>query len=594
MSIYKDLPPLGPSDIRLLKIPCKNATSARGFECSLIVTPLSDAPGYSALSYAWGDSPLVNGVRCNEYHLSIKPNLLSALTSIQDLQSVGEYHHLWIDAICINQSDLQERSAQVSIMKEIYHNAQLVYVWLGGHTSDLGRAIVLIQKLNTAAVLRVDEPDLNTAEIAKRAKLPPVGSNDAWNDLSNLFFNRPWFTRVWTIQELCHARQCLVLNGRTTVGWDELANIAPLFSDYQYSIPGRWKVNALWHFNRIKSDYSSNQPRSLLDLLQSFRRQQASDLRDKVYAVLNLSTSRAVSLLPIDYTITASEVYENAAKSMILADAPEGRNLDVLCAVHPLQTPGWPSWVPVWSQPLNTLAIFNGDRSRIYYAAKDSVATVSICPNPQRLIVTGFRLDVVEIAALPMKLSPGHIPVNSIRSNPAAQTILADWILLALKMGTYPTNECLDDALCETLVAGKGFNDIFPISDDEYDEFYKRYVDLRTQVLRLVKSGNLYKTRSQEHYINLDFEEPSTYIAKIEIISYFRRLIITQNGYIGLTPYTAEPDDMIAIFLGAQTPFVLRRQEGEWALLGECYIHGMMHGEAFDKPNIKYEDFRLR
>ncbi len=596
MSIYKDLPALATRDIRLLRIPCRNATSALGFECSFIVTPLFEAPGYSALSYAWGDSPPVKGIRCNGYEMSVKPTLLSALTSIQDLQAAGDCHYMWIDAICINQSDMQERSAQVSIMKEIYRNAQLVYVWLGGHTGDLDRAVELIRKLNTAAVLRLDEPELDTAQIAKRAELPPVEveANDAWNDLYHSFFDRPWFARIWTIQELCHARQCLVLNGKTTVNWEELAKIAPLFSDYQYSVPGRWNVSSLAHFNRIKSNHALNQPRSLLDLLQSFRRQQASDLRDKVYAVLNLSTSRAVSLVPVDYTLTATEVYINTAKSIMFADASEKLNIDVLCAVHPVQTPNWPSWVPDWSQPLNTLAVFNGDQSKSYSTSKNSVAIVSICPNPERLVVTGFGLDVIKTAALPMKLSPGYVPVNSLRSNPAAQHVLADWMLLVLNMETYPTKESLDDVLCETLVAGKGFNDIFPISDDEYDEFYRSYVELRTQIINLVKSGRFRKTGSQGCYSDLNFKEPSTYISKIEILSYFRRLIITQNGYIGLAPYTAEPDDVISILLGAQTPFVLRQQDDEWILLGECYIHGMMNGEAFDKPGISHQVFEIR
>lgn len=594
MSIYASLPKLGPKDIRLLEFSLRDTVSAPDFRCSLIATPLFKAPRYGALSYAWGDAPPIRNINCDGYSLNVTPNLLSALQSIQNLKTLEEYHYLWVDAICIDQLDLQERNAQVSIMKEIYGNAQLVYIWLGEHAGNLDRAMELIMKLNKAAELRLNEPDLNKTEVANKAELPSVESNDAWNDLYRLFFDRPWFERIWTVQELFHARRCLVLNGNITVEWGQLKNIAPLFSDYQYSIPGRWNVHSLLHFSRVKSHQSSNHSRSLMDLLQNFRRQLASDPRDKVYAVLNLSTSPAVSSIPVDYTLTTAEVYRNAARSMIFADIAEERNLDVLCAVHPIQTPQWPSWVPDWSQLLNTLVVFDDDKSKSYATARDTVATASICPNPERLIVKGFRLDVVKVIALPMTLRSGHIPRNSLRSNTVAQHVVANWLSTVLSMESYPTEESLDKVLCETLVAGKGFNDTFPISDNEYLDFYRSYVDLRTQLFSLIRSPRFLMFQSEEQYDDLVFREPSMYISRIETLSYFRRLIITQNGYVGLAPYTTGPDDIICIFLGAQTPFMLRQEDNEWILLGECYVHGMMNSEAFDRPDIEYEDFRIR
>ena len=310
--------------------------------------------------------------------------------------------------------------------------------------------------------------------------------------------------------------------------------------------------------------------------------------------MFHLATSQAASLVTVDYTLTTAEVYRDATISLIFADTPKKWILDVLCAVHPFRNPEWPSWVPDWSQRLNTLATFDGNQARNYCAAKDTVAIVSVYHNKKTLVVRGFQFDALEMAAFPMLLRPGHIPWNSLRSNPDAQNILANWILSVSSMKSYPTGEPLDSALCETLVAGKNFNGGYPLSNNEYDEFYRSYIDLRTQLLNLVKSGRFLMTERQVHYDDLVFTEPSQYIARIEILSYYRRMIVTQNGYIGLAPCTTEPDDIICIFLGAQTPFILRQEEDHWILLGECYIHGMMDGRAFDQPGIEYQDFRIR
>ena len=593
MSVYDSLADLGPRDIRLLKIPSKKVASSPGFECSLVVVSLHKAPGYAALSYAWGESSPVEKIDCNGHTLNVRPNLLSTLTTIQKL-STDNSQYLWVDAICIDQSNLPERSAQVSIMKEIYSNAQVVFVRLGEHDQGLHCAVELIKKLNTAAVLRKDKPHLKTIEIAKRADLPLVETDHAWTDLYSLFFNRPWFSRIWTIQELCHARECLILNGGLTMEWEDMANIAPIFTDYQYSIPGRSSVYWLQHFSRVRLNHSLNKPRCLLDLLQTFRGQMASDPRDKVYAVLNLSTSRAASLVTVDYSLTTLEVYKNAARSVILADTPDEPILDLLCATHPIKHPDGPSWVPDWSQRLNTLAAFDGDKSKTYCAAKGSVATVSICPNQEKLDVLGFRFDYVEVAALAMVLNPGYTPWNSLRSNPAAQHVLAEWMFLVLGMPTYPTGERIDDVLCKTLVAGKNFNGTFPMSDDDFDDFFRSYVDLRTKLMKLTQRCRFQRRQPGEYYDDLVFREPSLYLTRVEILSYFRRLIITRNGYIGLASCTTEPNDSICILFGAQTPFVLRQECDDWILLGECYIHGMMDGKAFDQPGIKCQQFCIR
>ena len=62
----------------------------------------------------------------------------------------------------------------------------------------------------------------------------------------------------------------------------------------------------------------------------------------------------------------------------------------------------------------------------------------------------------------------------------------------------------------------------------------------------------------------------------------WRRLVTTRGGYLGLVPAAARCGDVVAVLMGCDTPLVLRRRDGEYEVVGECYVHGIMHGEVID------------
>ncbi|KUJ09719.1 HET-domain-containing protein, partial [Mollisia scopiformis] len=105
--------------------PGSRTTSIR---VKLVHTTFADRPKYEALSYAWGRADVVKGVELNGRRVEIRVNLWLALVH---LRRTKEERLLWIDAICINQADLEERSEQVQIMAYIYSRAKRVLVWLG-------------------------------------------------------------------------------------------------------------------------------------------------------------------------------------------------------------------------------------------------------------------------------------------------------------------------------------------------------------------------------------------------------------------------------------------------------------------------------
>jgi hypothetical protein len=98
--------------------------------CNIVDARKNNEPKYEALSYAWGEPTMSHTVRelASQATLHITSNLSQALRAIR---YENRPRVLWIDAICINQSDLREKGHQVALMGQIYRDAQRVVVWLG-------------------------------------------------------------------------------------------------------------------------------------------------------------------------------------------------------------------------------------------------------------------------------------------------------------------------------------------------------------------------------------------------------------------------------------------------------------------------------
>lgn len=122
--------PLDPNSVRLLK-PLSKSSHCLSFE--VFHVPLTSNPQYAALSYTWGSPGDTDDVMLNGNPFPIRKNLYDALRQLQDSKWVDKY--LWVDAICINQGTdqnaLHERSIHITLMKQIYEQAEKVLVWLG-------------------------------------------------------------------------------------------------------------------------------------------------------------------------------------------------------------------------------------------------------------------------------------------------------------------------------------------------------------------------------------------------------------------------------------------------------------------------------
>lgn len=183
--------------------------------CGLRNVLLTEKPQYESLSYCWGLNKPEVELKCNDRSILVTKNLASAL---RHLRHVEETRTLWIDAVCINQQNVEERGQQVALMKNIFQRSQRTLVWLGDDSRDSHRAIELVRHLAKAWQQRRRTKRFWWSQGS--IKIPPL-YDTAWRAFA-LLLQRPWFRRAWVIQEASVANDVLVACGTDLITWDEL------------------------------------------------------------------------------------------------------------------------------------------------------------------------------------------------------------------------------------------------------------------------------------------------------------------------------------------------------------------------------------
>ncbi|KAN0090031.1 Heterokaryon incompatibility protein (HET) domain containing protein [Hyaloscypha variabilis] len=163
-------------------------------KCTLSVACLSAVPEFAAVSYVWGDASIANQISLDDKEFYVTTNLFHLL---RRLRRPDAAFVCWIDAVCINQQDIPERNSQVLLRGELYKSAQYVIIWLGEEYGDSDLACSLLEKYGTATMAEVG---------------PNVLDKASWEALRALF-KRPWWTRVWVVQEFAKARDRVFICG---------------------------------------------------------------------------------------------------------------------------------------------------------------------------------------------------------------------------------------------------------------------------------------------------------------------------------------------------------------------------------------------
>ncbi|KAK1720225.1 HET domain-containing protein [Colletotrichum acutatum] len=298
---------------------------------------------YEALSYAWGSIDLSASIITNGKTLCITYNLFTALTYLRD-EHVSKV--MWIDAVCIDQSNVAERGHQVEQMAGIYRGAEQVIIWLGPPTHETNLLLGCLKELQKGWTRQKSRDDLVQAQeqwskMRQNSELDQAVLLDLQRKGLVSLLGEAWFTRIWVLQEVSHARAASILCGRRSVQAYMLNIAAKLVG----VVPD---VGCQAVLDLLPDSFTQRSPRKnvLLALLQKFQNSKASDPRDMVYALLaiasDVSQSDLGSLLSPDYFKTEEQLVQDLKTYLFLdlrycRDIPE-RTMVLFLEVLPQRT----------------------------------------------------------------------------------------------------------------------------------------------------------------------------------------------------------------------------------------------------------------
>ena len=519
----------------------------------LQVVERATRPAYDAISYVWGDPGHKVTIACDGRPFEITFNLFWALVRIR---SVSQPKILWADAICINQSDLQERSSEVTFMGSLYSNASRVYICMGD--AEDGKEFQVQTVINDAKAL-----DLGRHSPLSLPSHHWLRNDARWYALGTLTEN-PWFTRAWVIQEAALAKEPIVLYGRAEFGYRDLVNILRWLNASPWAI--RFGLSSLfihldwadWRLNAQNPAYT------FVDLLSHAALLSCSDPRDKVYAFLGHPLAYPLisnNLVRPDYQKTPAQVYLELSNALI-----QHTGLRVLTTVEHTQSTileDLPSWVTRWDVSLVMNDIFKVPNTR-FSASAGRTARASVFAG-NNLILQGIILDKVQhsYTIYINEVSGISFENTSTGERRGLKQVLEGLCKLDDSPRVYSAPEL---AFCSTLcIGGSAFE--------------------RNSARRAVSLAMMFENRGQapkDTCTQENIDDALVYFSEVKAVCMNRTVVVTDRGFYGLAPLLTAAGDVACIIVGVDVPFILRPHgdAGIFRLLGESYIHGVMEGQV--------------
>jgi hypothetical protein len=314
--------------IRVLEVlPGSNSSL---IQCRMRHTTIKETR-YTCLSYTWQPSSPEREISVNGYSLVVGDNLYQFLSAFRTYQGQNSNRSLWIDAICMNQSDLTEKNHQVRQMGAIFQKAAEVLVWLGLLKDDM---LLFLEGLDERHIQLFDlvpsEPDTEstirgTGADAFRKRFGTMQERKWFLKLkSTEFCSLPYWNRVWIAQELLMPldEEVYIFSGTNCYNFHmvgtQLDRINPRHEDGTRFLTVRyydWRVDR----HRIGSRAGASLP----TILTHFAGGQCYDKRDRIFALLSLAKS--VPHIEVDYALDSTALLQDVLEKFM-----DGNPLDVL------------------------------------------------------------------------------------------------------------------------------------------------------------------------------------------------------------------------------------------------------------------------
>jgi hypothetical protein len=287
---------------------------------------------FSAVSYEWGiNRSQMRRIYVNDQPFEIHHNLFMFLTSLLQHSPNEGYDSLWIDAISLNQQDIEEKNHQVQQMKQIYQAATNTLVWLGPADRD---SDLLLDFLSIFDVLDSGKPSfLDLKKLSKRQwteaqdKILDAGVR-MWK-ACEAFAQREYWSRTWILQELLLSQRPVLFCGSKVCRWHSWAIALDLLGQ-RLSFTRSWtpmlpESSAFFICQQWFSNLDGLPDDHLVKLVLRFRNSKSSTTHDKVYGLLGLASD--ASNFPLDYDCEVRDIYNHLLDLLdphsAIADAQE-------------------------------------------------------------------------------------------------------------------------------------------------------------------------------------------------------------------------------------------------------------------------------
>lgn len=653
---YPALPYLhGARYIRLVSLLPGNGRLQLRFHSKSICLDHEALPPFEALSYVWGTRNKPSQAEIVEHGspestccgqkmqiITITQNLATAL---QHLRDPNKPRTLWIDAICIDQTNSTEKIHQVTFMGEIFQKAERVVIWLGPASDDSDRALSIVEQIGSQVIVDWAEfsmspaPDAQDSSLGNELEPFPAYFTNLDAKALEALYDRAWFERVRVRQEAAFAKSAVFHAGHTTVDGKFMQNTARCL--YHKSIHKRAFANNE-RDSTTMGEGSTTDSNPFLRLIGSnrswlvtamcqpairffpiwlhyyFEGMHCGDPRDRVYGFLSLlrGLDHETLELVLDYQAPVVDCYKNLTLHHIRSD----RSLSVLaccslsyktiatyqCPPKPVdRSTNLPSWTPDWSVDL--------DRNPVYspiLGARPFLASAEYFRD-RVLRVEGLQCGTVDTVSQIDRSSTLAL-LRSLRKYCLEHSCATASIENQSPKWYRPTGQSLAMTLSRILTRDRFYETCHPLP-----------LNLIPTQTMLSAIDRLLSTHNENFsWSDLCLSEPKdrtdgtntefSYVLKSFLSNLIgRELFTTSEGHLGMGPASLQPGDRICLLLGCEFVIALRPQSSnaepmdalcsiteqsnkpvgfslpnveQFLALGDCFVPGLMAGEPLLGP----------
>jgi hypothetical protein len=597
----------------------------------LVTVSLDEKPTFLALSYCWKpgqndaiiEDSVIDSVPDRSIELCCGGNTmkLSLQRSLDGILRALRRRHgpitIFVDALCINQKDVPEKNIQVPLMSLIYRNASQVLAFL-----DQGQQ-VMTEFSGIDFIRSVTKPPFRHLHPDSEMPLPRSLVNVETMVKFKNFLTLSWWNRIWTAQEAILADDLIILHNGRRIPFHQLLKFALIFSHHFTECCKDSRVLSHMliedHIQQLLQNITqfgiiaAEKSLDFFNAVTHFRHREATNVLDKVYGLIGLSTSPPSDF--VDYNLSVAECYTNFALKWIEHSGtldvfahlynPEDRQRETRWMwPHVDRRADLPSWVPDWTLTFKSTAQRElGARVVTTYCHTASKATKAVIRYSSPGIIWAKGVVFDDVAAVgeawddsryfvaphivlgwaELAQAPVFRKLDGVDDQDAEVKRRINMFRNTLSCGIMP-NPSSEEPISRPLGQSAVYGALNTGEDFEYILF-RMWFSLSLpghQEVATLAAESTNSSIAPEDFYRILKSKVLPYWNTVAQVTLGRRFVLTKYGTMGFVPKEAAVGDNICILCGGKMAYVYRPGVPHNSLLGDAFVFGAMDGEIVD------------